>query len=119
MNPASFASDIDNYQILPYILVTLMAIIFPWLEVLCAIFLFIPRWRQGASFTLLVLTIIFLVAISSALVRGLDIDCGCFVAPGEWNKIGFARLFEDLILLGIIFIIYRNSIKKALPVRNP
>jgi uncharacterized membrane protein YphA (DoxX/SURF4 family) len=105
LNPATFARDIDNYRLLPYLLVTLMAIILPWLEVLCGIFLIVGSWKRGAAFVLLVLTFMFLIAISSAIARGLDISCGCFSMTLEGTKIGYTRLIEDVILFAIILLI--------------
>ncbi|MBD3290046.1 DoxX family membrane protein, partial [candidate division KSB1 bacterium] len=37
LDPATFAEDIDNYRILPYLLVSIVAVVLPWLEVLCGI----------------------------------------------------------------------------------
>jgi len=105
LDPATFARDIDNYRLLPYLLVTLMAVILPWLEVLCGIFLIIGSWKKGAAFTLLVLTFMFLIAISSAFARGLDITCGCFSMTLEGTKIGYTRLIEDIILFVVILLI--------------
>ena len=105
MNPAAFARDIDNYRLLPYFLVTIMAIILPWLEVLCGIFLIFGRWRKGAAFILLFLTFIFLIAIGSAVARGLDITCGCFSMTVEGTKIGYTRLAQDIVLFGVIVLI--------------
>lgn len=111
INPASFAWDIDNYRLLPYLLVTLMAIILPWLEVFCGIFLIIRKLKKGAAFTLLVLTFMFIIAISSAVARGLDITCGCFSNTIEGTKVGFTRLIEDGILFISIIIIYLKFTK--------
>ena len=105
LNPANFAHDIDNYRLLPYLLVALMAVILPWLEVLCGIFLIVGKWQKGASLTLLILTLMFLVAIGSATARGLDITCGCFSTTIEGTKVGYTRLIEDTILLGLIVLI--------------
>ncbi|MCU0643046.1 MAG: DoxX family membrane protein [bacterium] len=105
LNPENFARDIDNYRMLPYLLVTIMAIILPWLEILCGIFLIIGKWEKGAAFMLLILTMMFLIAMSSAIFRGLDITCGCFAMTAEGTKVGMTRLIQDSILFGIILII--------------
>ena len=105
LNPDTFARDIDNYRLLPYLLVTIMAVILPWLEVLCGIFLIVGTWKKGAAFTLLILTFMFLIAISSAVARGLDITCGCFSMTIEGMKVGYTRLIEDVVLFGLILLI--------------
>jgi len=106
LNLETFARDIDNYRMLPYLLVTMMAIILPWLEILCGVFLIIGKWERGAAFSLLILTLMFLIAMSSAIVRGLDITCGCFAMTAEGTKVGYTRLVQDAILFGTILIIY-------------
>ncbi len=105
LHPENFARDIDNYRMLPYLLVTIMAIILPWLEILCGIFLIIGKWEKGAAFMLLILTLMFLIAMSSAIFRELDITCGCFAMTAEGTKVGMTRLVQDSILFGIILII--------------
>jgi len=111
LDPTTFARDIDNYRLLPYLMVTLIAVILPWLEVFCGVFLIIGKWKKGAAFTLLVLTFIFLIAIGAAVARGLDITCGCFSNTIEGTKVGFTRLIEDGILFIFIFIINIKLIK--------
>jgi putative oxidoreductase len=114
INPADFAQDIDNYRILPYVLVTLMAAILPWIEVLCGLLLITGKWNLGAALTVSVLNFVFIVAISSALVRGLDISCGCFATFGEGAKAGFPKIFEDMLLLAGSLLIFYNAIKSDL-----
>jgi len=111
INPAHFAEDINNYRMLPYLLVTILAVVLPWLEVLCGLFLIIGFWRKGAALILLALSFIFFIAISSAMIRGLDISCGCFAVSPEAIKIGYKRLVEDFILFGMILMIYLNLLK--------
>jgi uncharacterized membrane protein YphA (DoxX/SURF4 family) len=111
INPARFAIDIDNYRMLSYVLVTITAIVFPWLEVLCGLLLIFGIWKKGAALILLSLSFIFLIAISSALIRGLDITCGCFAVSGQATKIGYTRLVEDIILFGMISLIYLKLLK--------
>lgn len=113
LNPDTFARDIDNYRLLPYLLVTIMAIILPWLEVSCGIFLIVGRWKKGAAFTLLILTFMFLIAIGSAIARGLDITCGCFSMTIEGMKVGYTRLVEDVVLFGLIILINIKELREG------
>lgn len=109
-HPEMFARAIDNYRILPYLPVTLLAIVLPWLEIFGGMFLIIGKWQRGAALTLLMLTFMFLIAISSAMLRGLDISCGCFSTSMEGTKIGYTRLIEDLVLFcALLFINFRLS----------
>ena len=112
LNPFTFAEDIDNYRMLPYLLVTIMAIVMPWLEIFSGIFLVVGKLRQGAIFILLLLNVIFLIAITSAIIRGLDITCGCFAITNEGTKVGITRLIQDILLfVSLIYIYYHESIR--------
>lgn len=74
-----FTAAIQHYEILPSPdLAVLLAVYLPWLEVVAAIGLFVRRVALGAALAVTGLTAIFLGAIVSAWVRGLDISCGCF-----------------------------------------
>ena len=110
-DPGSFAQDIDNYRILPYVLVTLMAVILPWIEVICGFMLIIGKWNKGTGFIVSILNIIFIIAISSALIRGLDISCGCFATFGEGAKAGIPKLVQDALLLGGSLLVFYHAIQ--------
>lgn len=76
--PIRFATDIDNFHLLPWIMTVPLAFYLPWLEVACGVALLLLRLDRGALLTLVVLTAVFLGAVTSARVRGIDISCGCF-----------------------------------------
>ena len=110
LNPTGFAESIDNYRMLPYFLVTIMAAILPWLEVLCGLLLIFGKWLKGASLIVIAMNAVFIVAITSALLRGLDINCGCFSLAADSAKVGIMRLLEDVGLLIAGVIIYRREL---------
>jgi putative oxidoreductase len=116
LDPTSFVKAIDNYQILPYFWVTIAAIILPWIEVLCGVFLIFSKFRLGAAFILFGLSVIFFIAIASAVIRGLDISCGCFSSSGEATKLGLTRLFQEFLFLCATLFVYK-SIEKT-PVKQ-
>jgi uncharacterized membrane protein YphA (DoxX/SURF4 family) len=77
-NPAAFAVAIENYRLLPCAPSGWVALYLPWLETGCALGLFLPRLRLGATALLAALCAGFCGFIASALLRGLDLSCGCF-----------------------------------------
>ena len=96
LDPAYFAGTIRNYQIVPDAITNLVAIILPWLELICGILLLAGFWHQTAAFILTLLMVAFIIAILSAIFRGLDIECGCF---GSGSSANWTRIIEDLFLL--------------------
>lgn len=80
VDPAAFATELQNYRLLPTSLVASLAHYLPWLELVCAGAVFIAPMRRGAWLLLAVLGVGFVVFTTSAYLRGLDISCGCFGA---------------------------------------
>ena len=78
IDPSAFATDIEHFRLLPHPLTLALALYLPWLELLCSAGLLVPRFERAALVLLTVLCGIFFVALTSAWLRGLDINCGCF-----------------------------------------
>ena len=75
----TFASEVEDYQILPHTLAQIFGYVLPGLEVALGAFLILGLFlRISASVGILAVTS-FIVAKSAAIIRGLDITiCGCF-----------------------------------------
>jgi uncharacterized membrane protein YphA (DoxX/SURF4 family) len=91
--PADFARAIQNYQMIPVILTNLAAIILPWLELFCGVLLIIGLFLRAAAGIIVSLSLLFIIAMATALIRGLQIDCGCY---GMESQISSGRIFEDI-----------------------
>ncbi len=78
IDPVQFASDIDNFKILPWPVSVALGFYLPWLEIFCALALVFRFLYRGALSILMVLIITFTLATIAAKIRGLDITCGCF-----------------------------------------
>src|SRR5437773_6830476 len=103
--PVRFASDIDNYKILPWTMSVRLAFYLPWLEIFCGLALILRRLYLGGLSILTALVAVFLVATIAAKVRGLDITCGCFGhASKNWSFSGHIAL--DLAILVALLALY-------------
>jgi len=78
VDPPSFAHMIYNYHLLPGALINLMALVMPWIELLCGLALILGIWQGTARSIIGALLIAFVLAIAINLARGNAIDCGCF-----------------------------------------
>ena len=78
VDPPSFAHMIYNYKILPWALINPMALIMPWIELLCGLALILGIWTGTARTIIGALLVTFVIAVSINLARGNAIDCGCF-----------------------------------------
>jgi putative oxidoreductase len=77
-DPPSFAHMIYNYKLIPWALINPMALIMPWIELLCGLALILGIWTGTARTIIGALLLTFIMAISINLLRGNAIDCGCF-----------------------------------------
>jgi putative oxidoreductase len=101
LDPVQFATDIDNYKILPWPISVGLAFYLPWLEIFSGLALILRRLYLGGLSILTALVAVFLAATIAAKIRGLDITCGCFGhASQNWNFP--AHLTVDLAILGAL-----------------
>jgi putative oxidoreductase len=106
LDPIRFASDIDNYKILPWAISVRLAFYLPWLEILCGLALIVRRLYLGGLSILTALASIFILATIAAKIRGLDITCGCFGhASKNWSF--SAHIALDLVLLAALVWLVR------------
>jgi len=94
--PADFAIAVQNYRLIPDVLTNLVAIILPWVELVCGICLFVGFFLRESASIISSLIIVFIIVLVSALIRGLDINCGCY---GMETQISWGRILEDIGLL--------------------
>ncbi|MGD9402478.1 MAG: MauE/DoxX family redox-associated membrane protein [bacterium] len=97
-NPEGFAQAIYNYRMVPESLINIMAILLPWLELICGILVIVGVFVRGSALLIGAMLAVFIVALSSALLRGLDISCGCFTLEGGRGIAG-KTLVEDILLM--------------------
>ena len=116
INPIDFSNAIDNYHITPIQLNNIAALIIPWIELVIGICLLAGVFLKGASMISICLLIFFIFIISQALVRGIDLHCGCFdlaqkeVKDGNIKLEMIKRIIEDVVFLTLAFII-KNKLK--------
>ncbi len=109
LHPAEFAKVVYNYQILPLPLSNLLAMSLPWLELFTGLALIIGLWRAEASFLLGGLLVVFIVALTVNVYRGVDIDCGCLTLSGEGRGISLTTIGQDLVLLAAAVVVFMRA----------
>ena len=107
-SPQTFADSIAAFQMLPNSLINLVALSLPVFEIIVGLMLIVGFRLRVASFSVLVLSVVFAVALISALARGLEIDCGCFGdgAPSVFKM--WLSLGRDILLGAAAVIVWRQ-----------
>lgn len=108
VDPGSFARSVANYQLLPEAWVNLFAVVLPWVELLCGLFLLFGQWTRTSALVVAGLLFVFMVAVGINMIRGLDVHCGCFDASSG-RKIGLRLLLEDAFYIILaLFLVFRG-----------
>jgi putative oxidoreductase len=107
-DPGEFAKEVQKYNLLPWIPGVLLALYLPWLEILAGLLMVLKIFEKGALLVITLLLVIFTLALASAMVRGLDIDCGCFgkALTSTGTTIPFVR---NLLLLIVVGFLWREN----------
>ncbi len=108
-NPGQFVTEIGNYDIIPNFSLNILALILPWIETICGLMLIAGIKIRANAVITSTLMFVFIVAVISAMARGLDINCGCSVTNPQ--KVGLPKLIENVALfaLSIFAIIFPKS----------
>lgn len=130
-NPTEFLGALYAYDLpLPRVAFKTAAVVLPWVELLCGLCLLAGVWTETVLALVGALFLVFLVATGQAVLRGLEISCGCFdlhvfgldqKAPGLVKFLespGFAFV-RNAVLFGGIAWLFREAGASAAAVPSP
>ncbi len=103
-----FATAVEAYEMVPMAAVNILAIIIPWTELICGLFLISGVYVRPGAAILGLLLVLFVVAISTAVLRGLNINCGCFGETGG-TTVGWGKVLEDIGLMLPAWLLFRSG----------
>ena len=108
-DPAESVRAVRAYQLLPEATVHAVGYGLPMLEIVVGLLLVVGLGTRIAAGISAVLFVLFIVGISSAWARGLQIDCGCFGGGGfdanATSKYPWEIARDTALLLGSLFLI--------------
>jgi len=102
-DPAGFAREIHNFHLMPVAGENIFAIVLPWVELVSGLALVTNAAPRSATLVLGGLLVVFFFAILSAIVRHLDIACGCF-GTSDASKTGWVTLLRDAAFLTLALL---------------
>jgi uncharacterized membrane protein YphA (DoxX/SURF4 family) len=103
-DPLGFASNINNYQLVPWSVGVRLAFYLPWLELLCGCALVFHRLFSGAVAITIGLMFVFIGATAWARMQGIDVSCGCFGSAGTNLSLTWHLVLDGGLLLASIFL---------------
>ena len=108
LDPRAFAHTIAQYDLIPEMLLPLVAVSLPALELLAGAGLVFEV--RGSLTTIALLLLIFMVILGFAVWHNLDVDCGCFTTAELDAQQGVKTAFwRDLIMFGAtLFLFWRR-----------
>ena len=116
IHPLDFAKQVALFEILPISLIYPFSFTLPILELICGLLIWIPKTRIPANLLNAFMVVLFIIAISYALLLGKDLNCGCF---GNEDRIGIPKLIIDVgLLLIIIYCLKIDLMKEKLSSKN-
>ena len=109
-DPVAFAGSVASYKIVPYFASYLAAAVLPFIELFCGVLLVLGYRVKGGALIIGALNLVFMAALASAIVRGLDIDCGCFKQGGAKTS-PWVALARDAIFLAMTLFVLKVEAK--------
>jgi uncharacterized membrane protein YphA (DoxX/SURF4 family) len=106
----AFSQAIGRYDLMPVTANFIVAAVLPYLEIYTALLLLAGLWLRAATWISILMCSTFCVALLSAAVRGLSIDCGCFgSSAGAWSSVGVALLRAVALLAFSLYLLLATT----------
>lgn len=102
--PAQFAEAVANYRLVPFSVLNLGAVILPWIEFVCGLFLILGFLSRASVILIGLMLIMFDVMVLINMYWGAPITCGCYDTVGE--PIGWKKILENAVMLIFAVQIY-------------
>jgi hypothetical protein len=112
LDPADFARSIWYYHMVPGYLINLMALILPWLELICGVAIIVGWQYRGSLLLIIAMNVMFILALSCAIARGISIDCGCFKASKGATASAWQSLWFDVALMVLLAQLWLSRSKR-------
>ena len=115
-DPVRFIFTLREFNLFSEAVIPFMVLYLPWLEFILGLFLILGLLYRASAFLLACLNTMFAIAILTVVVRGMEIDCGCFGMLADILKIpdsaDIKAVIRNVIFIGISVYIF--IVKKTL-----
>jgi len=106
-DPLAFAQSVANYKIVCNLVAFWIGLLLPWLELAAGAFLIVGLWRRTSALLLSAMLAGFIVLVAVTMIRGIDVDCGCFGSLSRKADLGL--IFQDAALLFMSLTVFLSK----------
>jgi uncharacterized membrane protein YphA (DoxX/SURF4 family) len=99
---ASFAESVANYRLVPSAVVPAAAVAVIGVEIVLGLLLVTGRLARATALVATGLLALFTVGLGQALLRGIDLRCGCF---GGTERATWLTVLRDVSLLAAALVL--------------
>ncbi len=103
-----FADQVHNFRMVPIFAENIVALLLPWIELVAALALILNIRARSGAVVVTGLLAAFTIAVIVALMRGLDIECGCF-GTSDASRVGLLKITQNLGMLVLGWIGCRRA----------
>ena len=110
-NPEEFAYSVSRYRMLPDFTIGIFSLTMPMLELLAGLAMLFTKWLRESALLVAGMLAMFIVALVQALVRGLEISCGCFGVPsvGGREELAIALVRDLVLIVPAVWLMFRPN----------
>jgi len=111
LDPIRFLFTLRDFRLFPGSIEPWLALFLPWFEVVLGLLLVLGLFLRTCSLLLGILNAAFMAAILSVMVRGIEIDCGCFGLLADIlhlpDMADYKAVVRNLVFIGMCAYLYR------------
>lgn len=107
-----FVQLVKAYHLVPGWLTPITAILLISVQIAIGLSLFVPPLRQAGSLAAMILLSLFLALAAHARIHGIEVTCGSFMIFQD-RDISTVVIVQDLALLALSFVVYRDHRKRG------
>jgi putative oxidoreductase len=107
--PQQFAMSVRAYQIVPVSISNLFALSLAWAELVAGAMLILGVFTRRAAGAVFLLLCSFVIALTTVLVRGMVIDCGCFKSGQGSAPVSAWLIIRNVLSLGGAWLIIQYN----------
>jgi putative oxidoreductase len=100
--PKDFLESIRSYHLIGDPWAALVAVFLPILEIVAGLAVILGLKRRAAAALLAIQLVVFISALASTLVRGIDVHCGCFGPSKDSTNVPRQIALDAILFLAAV-----------------